>query len=440
MTTQTKYPPHNIDAEESVIGSLLIDGGCIRLLNLSSADFYSGRNSFIYSACQNLRVRQEGINQITIAQELNRIGKLESSGGAAYLSHLISICPTSLDAEHYAGIVKALSVNRQMIKLAGEISTLGYSEDTDSRKLISQMNTLSQDFTRNHLKFDNLVNPRQAGGKVFDLIEKYNKPNHSLSYGFRDIDEITSGISVTSPEYIVIGARPSVGKTEFMLEVALHLAKQDKSILFASVEMKAEGLLERQTAQALRISVKELRRSGVPEKLTGDVSDLAARISEQKIYYLERGSTSQDIYNEASKLKDTVGLDIVFVDYLQHLEDCWSENKDSQVTRVGRASRKLVSIKKDLGVPVIAASQLSRASEIRTDKFPVLSDLRESGNIEQDADVVFLLHRAKDADDNGNPLILQVGMAKNRQLGWAKTQKLMWLEDKFRYGDISGYI
>ncbi|KKN34679.1 hypothetical protein LCGC14_0791060, partial [marine sediment metagenome] len=394
---EEKIPPHDIDCEEAVNGSLLIDGEAFNKIAtlIQPSDFYTEVGQFIYRACGTLQGRREAINQITVAQELDREGKLGMCGGAAYLSHLISIVPTSLDIEHYAQIVKRLSVSRRAISLGGQIAMVGYEARPDVNDGINTIVEMVNDFRKINVAFDDIVTPADAGNILIDLINEYNDPQHTFSWGFRDLDDITSGIY---PELIIIGARPGVGKTQLMLDVADKL--YDRHILFCSAEMSTKALLERKLAKELGTDIRQLRRQGLDDGNMDRVVELSGRVSEQQIYYLPNGCSSQDIYHEAKKMKDTVGLDIVFVDYLQLLSDCWRTSKENQNIRVGRACKVLNSIKNDLQVPVVVASQLNRSLELRAEKRPNMADLRDSGEIEQDADVILLLYRdMEDRDD-----------------------------------------
>lgn len=434
---ELKLLPNDKDAEQSVLGSLLIDGDAIHEVEnlLKPKDFYYPVNEHIFQACINLRERRESINQVTLAHELNRLGKLKDIGGTAFLSYLISICGTSLDIEHYARIVRRLSISRKMIELGEKISGQGYKDIPDTNSAIDDIYNQIVEFKKTNLVTDEIISPKQASDITMDLYTEYQSERKSINYGFVDLDNETSGIF---PELIIVGARPSVGKTQLMLDLVENIAQQKRTVLFCSIEMGIKSIMERKIARELGIDIREIRKGMTLEKEKAIV-DVSGLVSEQSVYYLPQGMSSNDIYAEAKKLLDTVGLDIVFVDYLQILRDCWDSNRDNQVVRVGRACKILKSIVNDLGIPVVAASQLNRASEYRTgeNRFPKLADLRESGDIEQDADVVFLLHRDKETDENFgdkyNSNILRVQMAKNRQLGWSRAIELLWDEKSRRY-------
>jgi len=436
-------PPSDGKAEGDVIGSLLLDGNSIGLVEhmIKPSDFYLETNQVIYNACLVLRDRRESINETTLAQELSRTSKLEFIGGVSQLSYLISICPTSLDIEYYADIVRRLSIGRKLIMFGENVVKRGYNIDPDTNKSIDDIYSDIVNFRRDNTTTDNIIKPKGAADIVYNLIEEYQKPPSAIKYGFRDIDNITSGIY---PEMIVLGGRPSVGKTQFMLDILENISNQDKKSLFCSVEMGVKSILERKVARKLKTGIKELRKHGLDSDKMKSLSDLAAEISEEDVHYLSQGISSEDIYTEAKRMQDSIGLDIIFVDYLQLLKDCWGNGRDNQTVRVGRACKVIKSIVNDMNIPVIMASQLSRASEYRSgeNRFPILADLRESGDIEQDADVVFLLHRDKETDDGYSSKgmdsnILRVTMAKNRQLGWSKAISLLWKSDLHRYVDTT---
>ena len=422
--------PRNQAAEESVLGSIIIDGDCVALLSriLKASDFFYDINADIYTAALNTYKRLEKINQITIGQELQRLGKLESCGGVAQLSHLISICPTSLDAEYYADIVRSLATDRKIIKVADEIKKLGEEQEPDTGKLFEKINKKLSDIHNSSVVSKSVITPMDAGNIVMDLVNEYNNPEYSMPTGYLDLDNICTGFY--PGELTVIGSRPSLGKTQIMMDIAEALSKKHK-VLFCSVEMSVKHILERKVSSGLQVSIRHLRREGLDDDGMTRVYELAGQISQSNISYLAQGTGSGDIYAEVSRLKKTTGVDIVFVDYLQFLKDCW-EHGENQNVRTGRAMKSLKSIAVDFDVHVVVASQLNRALELRStdNRRPNLSDLRDSGNIEQDADIVWLLYRSDD-----EPHLLEVKQAKHRQLGSAPAVKLLWNMKTHRYVD-----
>jgi replicative DNA helicase len=429
-----KLPPHDIDAEEATIGSLLIDGYCLgKIINLLQvSDFYSERQGFIYNACLNLYKDLSDINQITVAQELVRNDKLEACGGAAYLSHLIANCFSSVDVVSYAEIVHRLAVSRRLIFLAERISNLGYQADPDISGTLSQISDMTNQFRKENLTTTKLITPYMAGNEILSMLSKYNDHTFAVQWGFRDLDRITAGIF---PEYIVIGARPSVGKTQLMLDIAENVANQKRHILFVSAEMTATQIYERKLSRVVEIDILELRKKGINSNQADKLVELSGAVSETPISYLAGDIYLNDVHKEALSLLDKKELDIIFIDYLGALRDCYTDGKDNQNVRISKISNRLQSMVHELKVPIIIASQLNREIEKRgEDTKPQLSDLRDSGSIEQDADVVFLLHRSKD-ELGGLSQTLEITMAKNRQLGSQPPISLYFDTKTHRYMD-----
>lgn len=428
--------PHDISAEEAVIGSLLLDDACFADVRyLTPGDFFSDTMATVFDVCKTLALRHTAVDAITVAQELDRRGKLEATGGAANLSRLIAATPTSLDAAYYAGIVHKLAVARALIIAGKEIGRIGSEPDLDIEDSIKKADNLLQGVRQSAVtgKLE-LVTPEMMADSMMGLLEH---PQTSLRYGFHDIDEMTTGIY--PQDYVVIGARPSVGKTELMLEMSDIMAtKQQKYVLFASTEMGRNPVLERHFSRNTHISVRELRKMQLNEEEERAFMAAVGDLSETHIYYLFGRRSSDSIWDNARMMKETIGLDCIFVDYLQLLSDCFRGGRDNHATMVGMVSHNLKGISTELNVPVVVASQLSRDVERRDNKRPMLSDLRESGDIEQDADVVLLLHREElystaMPDDKGR---LEVMMAKHRQLGMGtKPAVLQWIPDQYRYGD-----
>ena len=437
----TRLVPHNIEAEEGVTGSLLIDGECLNEVTfLQPSDFFSETNRIIFKACRDIDARNTAIDQITVAEELERQGNLQIAGGAAYLSHLISSTPTSLDIGHYANIVHRLSLSRALISAASQIAMLGYDAAPDIENGIKQagviIETVKKRAGNNKLE---ITTPAMMSSKMLDILQ-HGAP--SLSWGFIDLDAVTTGIY--AQDYIVIGARPSVGKTEMMIETAENIGRTGKKVLFASTEMGINPVLERYIAKQLQMSIRELRKRELQPELNEDVEQhymaASVRLSELPVYYLFGKRSSDSIAMNARKMQELYGLDCIFVDYLQLLTDCYRGGRDNHSVQVGQVSHNLKAITSDLNVPVIVASQLNRLVEYRENKRPMLADLRESGDIEQDADVVFLLHRPElysdyEITDKGK---LEIMMAKNRQLGMAEHPvKLQWIPDRYKYGNAT---
>jgi len=395
-----KLPPHDIDAEESVIGSLLIDGSAIFKIsvNLQPGDFYSERNMLIFRSCQSLYSRNDTINQITVAQELAREGRLETCGGAAYLSHLISICPTSLDIDAYAQIVYRLSMMRKLIIASGQISDIGFQADPDVDASLSKAEDLL--FQLHHGEdTQDFVPIRNVLDKYFEAQpQEYAEDGtplehpHGLMTGFTGLDEILGGLQRS--DLLILAARPSVGKTSLALNIARNVATQYKAcVAIFSLEMAREPVVLRFLSAEAGVDTKRIRLgihlNEVEEK---QIMEATGLLSELPIYIDDSPRARVvELRSKARRLHFERGIDLIIIDHLGLIQgDGRMENRVQEISYI---SRQLKAISRELNVPLIALSQLSRASEIRTTHKPQLSDLRDSGSIEQDADVVMFIYR-----------------------------------------------
>ncbi len=433
----TKLPPHSLDSEEAVIGSLLIDGPAIEQVRyfLKGEHFYYAQNQYLYNACLALAERHQAIDQVTVAEELNRQGKLEQCGGVANLSRLISICPTSQDIENYGRIVRRLSVMRELIRAGERIAEIGYQSGPDGNHAIEQAAKVITDCQREHIEVADVIPPKQVGQEILDLVGRYNNGHIAMTYGFGILDKATTGLY--GGELAIFGARTGVGKTQVMLDCSenIAVARPDTVQLFVSAEMSMHMIEERKVARALHIPVRDLRTHGYTENLDGKLAAYAGKVSEGHIHYLPRGISSVDISQAARRMKTTTGINIIWVDYLQRLSDSHATHRnETRDQAIGRVCCNLKQLAEDLQIPILVASQLSRNIEHRTgeDKFPRLSDLRDSGNIEQDADTVLLMHRLMAT----KPDTLYIAVLKHRQVGITEHPlELKWDYKTQRYVD-----
>jgi len=366
-----KLPPHDIDAEESVNGSLLIDGAAIYKIAtfLQQSDFYTEQNQWIYGACLSLYHRNEAINQITVAQELARQERLEACGGAAYLSRLISIVPTSLDIEHYAQIVYRLSVMRHLINAAGQIEAIGYEADPDVHVLDKY--------------FETTPHPEAEG-----------YPQEPLPYalsGFIGLDEFLGGFQRS--DLVIIAGRPSLGKTSLALSITRNAAvEQGACVALFSLEMAREPLVLRLLASESGVNSRRVRLGLHTEEDERRIMDATGILSQAPIYIDDTPQLRvAEMRSKARRLHYECSINLIIVDYLQLMQgDGRGENRVQEISYI---SRSLKALARELNVPVLAVSQLSRAVEWRASHVPQLFDLRESGSIEQDADVVLFIYR-----------------------------------------------
>ncbi len=394
-----RLPPHDIDAEGAVIGSLLIDGTAIYQIAtlLQPSNFYSERNAQVFSACLALYQRNEAINQITLAQELDRQGKLEPCGGAAYLSHLISIVPTSLDIEHYAQIVFRLSVMRYLINAGTQIAAIGYAADPNVDASLSQAEDILFKLRQGRFTRD-LVPIRQVLDRYFEdttaipAVEmgRVEPVPHVLS-GFTALDEFLGGFHQS--DLVIAAGRPSMGKTSLALNIARNAAVDyGACVALFSMEMARESLVMRLLSSESGVNLRQVRLGLHTEAEERRIMEATGVLAEAPIYIDDSPQLRVvEMRSKARRLHYERGLNLVIVDYLQLMQ---AEGRvENRVQEISYISRSLKGIARELNVPVIAVSQLSRAVEWRASHKPQLSDLRESGSIEQDADVVIFIYR-----------------------------------------------
>ena len=390
-----RLPPHDIDAEESVNGSLLIDGKAIYeiAIFLRPEDFYSEQNRWIYQACLSLYERDEAINQITVAQELERGGKLEKCGGAAYLSHLISAVPTSLDIEHYARIVYRLSVMRQLISASDKIASIGYEADHDVNAALNSAE-------------DVLFRLRRQGSLDFvhikQVLDRYfETPLSPESEGYQPIPYVFSGLvgldeflgGFQRSDLIIVAGKTSMGKTSLALNIARNASvEQGACVAIFSMEMFRETLVQRLLSSETDIDSRRIRLGLNTEDEEKRIMEAIGKLSEASIYIDDSPQLKvTELRSKALHLHYEHSIDLVIVDYLQLLQG--GGRNENRVQEISYISRSLKALARELNAPVIAVSQLSRAPESRTSHIPQLSDLRESGSIEQDADLVVFIYR-----------------------------------------------
>lgn len=393
-----KLPPHNVEAEENVIGSLLIDGTAIygTATIIQPEDFYYEQNRWIYKACLELYQRNEAIDQITVAQELASRGKLEACGGAAYLSHLISIVPTSLHIEHYAQIVYRLSVMRNLITAAHQIESIGYEGEADVDDSLNKAeNALFR--LRHGQGPRDLIHIRQVLDRYFETTADMEEKGSAggaipqVLSGFAGLDEFLGGLQRS--DLIIIAGRPSMGKTSLALSIARNAAvKQEACVALFSLEMAREPLVLRLLASEAGVDSRRVRLGFHTEAEEMRIMDATGALSEAPIYIDDSALLRiVEMRSKARRLHFERGIDLIIVDYLQLMQgDSRGENRVQEISYI---SRSLKALARELNVPVIAVSQLSRAVEWRASHRPQLSDLRESGSIEQDADVVTFIYR-----------------------------------------------
>ncbi|MGQ9546658.1 MAG: replicative DNA helicase [Dehalococcoidia bacterium] len=393
---EERLPPHDSEAEEAVLGSLLIDSEAIVKVaaSLRPEDFFSDINRAIYQACLSLYQRNEAINQITVAHELMRENKLEQIGGAAFLSHLISGVPTSLHVEYYAQIVADAAVMRRLIIAADQIKALGYEAGPDVEANLNKAeDILFQVRMRRELR--DFVPIREALGQYFEQAGPAAAPRegeipHILT-GFTALDEFLGGLQRS--DLIVLAARPSLGKTSLALNIARNAAINQKGcVALCSLEMSREAVVQRLLASEAGVDSRKVRLGRFSEKDEVKIMEASGILSEAPIYIDDSPQVrALDIRSKVRRLHFERKIDLIVIDYLQLIQG--DGKNETRVQEISKITRALKTLARELNVPVLAVSQLSRAVEWRASHVPQLADLRESGSIEQDADVVLFIYR-----------------------------------------------
>ena len=426
-----KVPPHDLEAEQAIIGSMLTDKDAVisAIEVLKEDDFYREDNKAIYSAILNLYNRAEPIDIITVKAELESMGKFEKVGGLEYLAELPEKVPTTANAMKYIKIVEEKSTLRRLIKTANEIIELGYSPTEDVEDIMEgaekKIFNIMQD------KSQKSYTPiKDALVESFTKLEElYNRKQHitGVPSGFTELDYRTAGFH--GSELILIAARPAMGKTAFALNIAANAAlKGNTAVAVFSLEMSKEQLVNRILCSESMVDSNKVRTGKLEEddwtKLAGTIGPL----SEAEIYIDDTpGINIMEIRAKCRKLKLEKNIGMVVIDYLQLIQGSGNRRSGSREQEISEISRSLKILAKELDVPVIALSQLSRAAEQRPDHRPMLSDLRESGAIEQDADIVMFLYRDDYYNqDSEKKDIAEVIIAKHRG-GSTGTVELLWL-------------
>ena len=394
--SQEKLPPHDVEAEEAVIGSLLIDPDAILKIAgfLMPEDFWEETHRLIYEACFSLYQRNEAINQITVAHELARLNNLERIGGAAYLSYLISIVPTSLHVEYYAQIVSNMAIMRKLIAAAGQIAAVGYEAGPDVEATLNKAEDILFQIRKRQSQRD-FVSIREVLSGYFEETEQAVASReggvaHILS-DFAGLDDILGGLQRS--DLIILAGRPSLGKTSLALNIVRNAAINQKAcVALLSLEMSREAVVERLLACESGVDSKRIRLKNFSEQDEVKIMDASGVLAELPIYIDDSPQLRiVDIRSKARRLHFGRGIDLILIDYLQLLQgDGRNENRVQEISNITRALKLLA---RELDVPVLVVSQLSRAVEWRASHVPQLADLRESGSIEQDADVVIFIYR-----------------------------------------------
>jgi len=408
-----KIPPHNMEAEQATLGALLLDWDAVSsvLSYLRPDRFYSSQNQIIFSAMLSLFNKGQHGDILSLSEELRSTGQLEAAGGVAYISSLTDQVPTSSNIEYYAKIVREQSIRRELIRLASQVIADAHDQTKESRAVLEEAQNkifalTDLDQTQNIITMTELV-----PGTINVIQTHYNNRDAytGVPTGFTELDSMTSGLQ--NSELIIIGARPSMGKTAMALSMAQHIAI-DKKIPtgFFSLEMSYQQIGQRLLSQEARISASKLRSGMLKLDDFNKLQEAAARCYEAPLYFVDTPNMKLlDLRAMARRMKTLYNVQIIFIDYITLIT---SENTSiPRHEQIAEISRSLKSLARELNIPIVALSQVRRDSEGRE---PTLADLRESGSIEQDADVVMFIHRDRASAENGETLDAKIILSKQR--------------------------
>lgn len=439
MSRTERIPPHSDEAEKSVLGSLLLDKDALfEVLEILQADdFYSEMHQEIYRAALELFRKNEPVDILTVSEELKTRNTLEMVGGRAYVALLSTLVPSTSNAGDYARIIAEKAVLRRLIAASSEIMEQAYREKIEPESVLDHAEQAIFEIaqTRQKKDFEPLKEVLYANLKKIDEVSKLEGGLTGLTTGFLDLDIKTSGLQRS--DLIMLAARPSMGKTALALNIAQQAALKGKGrILIFSLEMPKEQLGQRLLSIESRVEMQKIK-TGRLERADWDQLYLAIdKLSKAEIYIDDTpGINVLEIKNKARRLKAEKGLDLIVVDYLQLMSfEGRAESRQQEITAISRFLKQLA---REMDCPVLVLSQLSRAPEQRTDHRPILSDLRESGSIEQDADIVMFLYRDEYYNPNTDkPNICEVHIAKQRS-GPTGVIELTWLGKYTRFVDTS---
>jgi replicative DNA helicase len=398
-----KVPPQNLDAEKSLIGAVLIDEEVLADISdkIKPHDFYDKRHAIVFDAMLRLYEHHKPVDLLTLSDELKRKDELETIGGSAYLTELTNYVPTSAHAAAYAELVEQKAVRRRLIKASAEITELGFDEETTIQELLGMAEAELFSVSDASIKQD-LTSLEQILTESFDRMEELHRDKGKLrgvKTHYRDLDKKTAGLQKS--DLIILAARPAMGKSTLALNLAYNIASQEKlAVLVFSLEMSKEQLVDRMLADAAGVDAWDIRTGNLSDEDFSKLSEAMGEMAEAPIFIDDTpGMTVLEMRTKARREAHNHPLGLIIVDYLQLMQGSGRNGSENRVQEVSEISRGLKLIAREMNVPVIALSQLSRSVESRTPQIPQLSDLRESGSIEQDADIVMFLYR----EDYYNP-------------------------------------
>ncbi len=433
-----KVPPHSLEAEQSVLGAMLLDKDAIAkaIDILVVDDFYREAHRIIFDAVVTLYNRAEPVDLIMVTELLRQKNALESVGGASYISSLANMVPTAANAEYYASIVKDKSIYRALVNAGNQISSMGFESGQDVEQTMDRAQQLIFNISQKG-RIKTIDDMNTVLMRTFDRIERLYETKGAVTgvpTGFTEMDRMLSGLQPS--ELIIIAARPSMGKTALALNIATHVALSEKKpVLIFSLEMSQDLLAQRMLCAQASVNAQELRRGNLTDSDWPKLSQAIGRLSEAPIFIDDTPTISAlEIRSRARKLKIEKGLGLIVIDYLQLIQG--KGRTESRQQEIAEITRSLKSLARELEVPVLSLAQLSRAVEATADKKPMLSHLKESGEIEQSADVVAFIYRDEYYNvDTENKNIAEIIIAKQRN-GPTGSFQLYWQKEYTRFRNL----
>jgi replicative DNA helicase len=437
-----RMPPQNIEAEESLIGSILIEkDAIIRIADIVTADdFYVDRNAIIYSAIIDLYEQRQPLDLLTLSNRLRDVGELDRIGGSAYLAELTSAVPTAAHVVHYAGIVSHKATLRRLIGAATAITGFGYDETADLTDLLDRAEQTIFEVSQKNLK-QNFVPINSVLADSFDRLNELHSNSGKLrgiSTGFRDLDSKLAGLQ--NSDLLILAARPSMGKTTFVMNIAHHVAAREGiPVGFFSLEVSKEQLIDQLLAIESGVDSWKLRTGQLDDDDFPRINQAMAELSEAPLYIDDSATTNvMEMRTKARRLQAEHGLGLIIIDYLQLISGS-ARGNDGRQQEVSDISRGLKGLARELNVPIIALSQLSRAVESRSPPIPQLADLRDSGSIEQDADVVMFIYREAYYNKETERENITDIMIKKHRNGPIADIELYFHPDQRRFTDVDRF-
>jgi len=433
-------PPQNLDAEESVLGAMMLSPGAIGAVSeiLDAGDFYRESHGKIYRAALALYARGEPVDAITLVDELEQRGELEGAGGRSRVHELAALVPASANAGHYARIVREMATLRGLIRVGSEIATLGWERVGEPADLVDRAEQIVFELSQSRVstEFSHIEALLKESFERITALYEAGEEITGVPSGFRDVDRLTSGFQPGN--LVIVAARPSMGKSAFGLCIGANIAiRHQVPVALFTLEMSKAEVTQRLMCSEAKVESQRLRSGKLAPDDWPRLTAACDKLAKAPIYVDDTGSiTMMEIRSKARRLKSkepTLGL--IIVDYLQLMTS--GASVENRVQEVSQISRNLKILARDLDVPILAMSQLSRAVEQRHDKRPILSDLRESGSIEQDADLVAFIYRDEYYnDDSPDQGLAEVILAKHRN-GPTGIEKLSFLKRYAKFADLA---